>query len=394
MKKLLQINQMVKAEFSALEGTVESFIGGGGQGEVYRISIGGKQQALKWYFPHTATQEQRDGLEILIKKGTPTGKFLWPLDLAAAQGTGGFGYIMPLREQKYRGLAELLRGRVTTSLFACTNISLQLADSFFQLHAMGLCYKDISYNNVFFDPGNGDVLICDNDNVGVDGGPTNICGTPGFMAPEIMRREKRPRSSTDLYSLAVLLFLIFMRGHPLEGRKEEKFQIFDQDAQLKIYGTEPVFIFDPGDDSNRPIPGVPNHENARKNWEVFPLFIRRLFEQSFTSGKVPSCRSCRKTLVLPCRIQIGRSTLMLNYDTRIYPHHIDGDRMYDLSEAVAAVNQHPRDPGIWGLKNLTKERWTVTTPDGKIEVVDPGRNVTLRTGTKINFGKKVGEILQ
>ena len=33
------------------------------------------------------------------------------------------------------------------------------------LHIAGAKYQDISFGNLFFNPDNGDVLICDNDNV-------------------------------------------------------------------------------------------------------------------------------------------------------------------------------------------------------------------------------------
>ena len=66
----------------------------------------------------------------------------------------------------------------------------QLADSFLRLHTEGLCYRDISLGNVCFDPETGDTLVCDNDNVGIDGLSSGaVIGTKRFMAPEIVRRE-------------------------------------------------------------------------------------------------------------------------------------------------------------------------------------------------------------
>ena len=86
---------------------------------------------------------------------------------------------------------------------------------------MGAKYQDISFGNLFFNPDNGDVLICDNDNVSFDNSkPGGVLGTPGFMAPEIVRGEKRPSKDTDRYSLSVLLFYLFMVNHPLEGKLE------------------------------------------------------------------------------------------------------------------------------------------------------------------------------
>ena len=98
-------------------------------------------------------------------------------------------------------------------------MGVHLADKFLQLHAKGLCYRDISQNNVFFDPANGDILICDNDNVAVDGNVTGVLGTARFMAPEVALGKTLPTTQTDLYSLAVLLFYILFNHHPFDGAK-------------------------------------------------------------------------------------------------------------------------------------------------------------------------------
>ena len=83
---------------------------------------------------------------------------------------------------------------------------------------------------------------------------------------------------------------------------------------------------------------------------------------------------------------------MLNHDTELFPHHVDGQRIYDFSAPVAKVARHPTDPGVWGLKNVTTEKWSVTDSDGKAIEVEPGRNVSLTVGRKINFGRSQGEI--
>ena len=83
---------------------------------------------------------------------------------------------------------------------------------------------------------------------------------------------------------------------------------------------------------------------------------------------------------------------MLNHDTQLFPHHVDSARRYDFSKPVAGVTQHPKNPKIWGLKNLSGEKWVITTLDGEIKDVTPGRNVTLSKETRINFGKAEGEI--
>lgn len=90
---------------------------------------------------------------------------------------------------------------------------------------------------MFFDPDTGDVLICDNDNVSANGiDNSSVYGTPRFMAPEIVMGQAKPSRNTDLYSLAVLLFYMFMMGHPLEGKLEAEIKCMDIHAMNKLYG--------------------------------------------------------------------------------------------------------------------------------------------------------------
>ena len=65
----LKLRQTILTETSKLACTVDQFIGGGGQGEVYKATLAGKPVAVKWYFKQNATREQRIALDILIKRG-------------------------------------------------------------------------------------------------------------------------------------------------------------------------------------------------------------------------------------------------------------------------------------------------------------------------------------
>jgi DNA-binding helix-hairpin-helix protein with protein kinase domain len=416
---------------------VRRLLGGGGQGEVYEAELGGKPVALKWYFPASATPQQRAALEMLVEKGPPNDKFLWPLELASAHAVPGFGYVMPLRPPRYRGIVDLMKRRIEPGFRALATAGLELSHSFLELHAKGLCYRDISFGNVFFDPVTGDILVCDNDNVTVDGTEIGgVLGTPRFMAPEVVRGDAPPSTQTDLFSLAVLLFYMLMVHHPLEGKRELEINCFDLPAMTQLYGTDPVFIFDPADDSNRPVRG--HHDNAVEFWHIYPRFARDLFTRAFTdgikdpqggrvresewraamvrlrdsiiyctecgaesfydvdafrdSGTPGACWSCGRDIRLPPRLRIADDIIMLNHDTRLFPHHVSGAKTYDFSQPVAAVTQHPKYPDIWGLKNLTDDKWVTTTADGAMKDVESGRSVRLAVGTRINFGQSEGEI--
>jgi DNA-binding helix-hairpin-helix protein with protein kinase domain len=435
MKGILDEGTSLTTASSQLPCTVGQLLGAGGQGEVYEGALADRPVAVKWYYPETATRAQWEALAILVERGAPAAGFLWPMDLLTADATPGFGYVMPLREPRFSGTNDLLTRRVQPAMKTMATVGVHLADKFLQLHAQGLCYRDISQNNVFFDAANGDILICDNDNVAVDGQVTGIIGTASFMAPEVALGETLPTTQTDLYSLAVLLFYILFTHHPLDGRNAEQIHCLNAAAIRHLYAEAPVFIFDPADHSNEPVPGV--HRNVIIFWPIYPEFVREIFTRAFTDGLREThkriretewraamarlrdsvlycascgaenfydpqrmgtghgpgtCWNCGRDLVLPPRLRIGRQVVMLNHDSQLYPHHLSVDAEIDFSVPVAEVARHPTKPNVWGLKNTSQEKWSVARRDGDLRDVPPGRAVPLALGTKIHFGRAEGEI--
>lgn len=83
---------------------------------------------------------------------------------------------------------------------------------------------------------------------------------------------------------------------------------------------------------------------------------------------------------------------MLNHDSKLYAHHLDPTDTWNFASVHAEVVRHPTDPNIWGLKNMSNQKWNYAAPDGRILDVDPGRSVTLANGTKVQFGRADGEI--
>lgn len=412
---------------------VNKLLGSGGQGEVYEVEISDKKYALKWYYRNQATEAQRIIIENLVQKGSPDSRFLWPLDIVDSPNSETFGYIMPLRPKEYKSIVDMMTRKAEPTFRTLCTAGINLVDSYLQLHSKGLCYRDISFGNVFLNPSNGDVLICDNDNVDVTGADCGgVLGTARFMAPEIVRGEVNPSTETDLFSLAILLFYMFMLHHPLEGKIESEIKCFDTPAMKKIYGDAPIFIWDPIDVSNRPVLGY--QDNALIYWNIYPEFIKELFTRAFTDGiKNPksrvleiewrkafiklrdsiiycgncgleifydaaklkngekhTCWGCIKEVTIPPRIKIAQSIVMLNSNSKIYMHHIKDN--LDFNTGVAEVTQHPKNPDLWGLKNVSNELWSIVKADGNVASVEPGKSVSLSIGTRINFGTVEGEI--
>ncbi|MGD9998189.1 MAG: serine/threonine protein kinase [Ilumatobacteraceae bacterium] len=419
------IGAVVHLENTGRAAQVVRLLGEGGQGGVYEVTTADRERlAVKWYHPHATTAFQRDNIMNLVERGAPNQRFLWPSETVSCADRPGFGYAMQLRPPQFVGLAALLNGAVDASLRTVCTIGYQLADSYLMLHSQGLCYRDISFGNVFFDPSTGDTLICDNDNVGVDGETaSNVIGTKRFMAPEIVRREAKPSIDTDLYSLSVLLFYLLAVGHPLLGRRELDHAVWNEEAEMQLFGRQPVFIFDPKDESNRPAPGV--HDAVVANWSIFPRSLQTMFVRAFTRGIVDprngriresqwraelvrcrdllssctrcgaanffdrdradsTCWNCSSALSPPVCLVFDDATVVLNESTEITAHHV-GRMRYGFDDVVARVTRHPQRPEVWGLTNVGNRPWSATVPDGTTHTVEPGRSVGLVRGMWVQF---------
>lgn len=420
---------------SGINYRIKTLLGAGGQGEVYDVEAGGKHYALKWYFPKMATQAQKKILEHLIAQGSPDACFLWPQDMIADDAKRSFGYIMPLRPRNYKGIVDMMKRQAEPSFETLCRAAYNMTCGYQKLHTMGYSYRDISFGNLFFDPDTGDVLICDNDNVSASGiDNSSVYGTPRFMAPEIVVGKAAPSRNTDVYSLAVLLFYIFMVGHPLEGKLEASVKCMDVPAMNKLYGTDPVFIFDPRNDSNRPVPGY--QDNPRIYWEIYPQELKELFITSFTvglrdpdqrvterqwmqvlsnmmsgitvcprcgaeaffdaekeaSGAGCRCWNCGRKVPMPASLLVdGRRRVLLSNGRKICAHHTLGN--YDMDTIVGEVVQNPKDPSVLGIKNKSSEVWTYIRADGSQVPVAIGKSAAITAGAKLNFGQSVGEFL-
>ena len=410
----------------------DTMLGAGGQGEVWRATDGGKLVAVKIYHKHTATQEQKEVIERLVAKGPPAPHFLWPIAMVEDSSNSTFGYIMAIREPNFRALEDFMARRIQPSIRALLMAGQKLADGFLRLHSKGLCYRDISFANVFFDPETGDVRICDNDNVDISGTESGgVLGTQRFMAPEVVRRESAPSDQTDRYSLAVLLFFLLYGGHPLDGQRESRIHCLDVPALERLYGFDPLYIWDLNDSSNRPVPGI--HDNPIAFCDMYPTSVKALFQRSFTDGLhyppkrvresewrktfamaidsiwlcacgaenfyEPSvagspgskrCWACKKALDLPPRIRIGSNIVLLNRTSRLFGYHVGLTR--DDDTPIAEVVQNPQMPDLFGLRNLSAEAWSLTKPDGSVVDVPPDRSAPILNGNRINFGPVTGEI--
>ena len=281
----LKPGQMLRGETSGCSCHIDAFIGAGGQGDVYRVTVGSDAYALKWSNESMLAADPllSSRLEAAIRLQAPSERFLWPFELVTMSG-GRLGYLMPLRKPEFQSVQKLLGSTDGWPSFrVLTAVCFNLADAFLQLHAKGFSYQDISASNVFFDPRNGDVQICDNDNVDIDGRPSAMGGTREYQAPELVERQAGPSRATDLHALAVLLFRLLLVDHPLVGAREDRMRNSSTpEATRTLFGRDALFAFDPLDRSNAPVPE--RHASMTALWPGLPQHIRDLFIRAFTSG--------------------------------------------------------------------------------------------------------------
>ena len=277
----------------------------GGQGDVYRVTYKGKSYAMKWYCVHEDDiigGKQYNNIVKLMKKPKPHPSFIWPIALTREENTTGnrFGFIMDLIPDNYFEMAGYLRANNKPKAVRFSDINskvtagLNIVNAMRHLHMSGLSYKDLNPKNFAIDR-NGKVIVCDIDNISVDGDPCTVKGMKGYMAPEIVRSGYKinPCLSTDYYSLAVVLYRLFFYDEPMEGKKWEEYPIQDDEVEEKLLSIEPVFHHDPNNRTNRAtkvygpnnyIPDKPDGNRQPTNWEWMPQDLKDMFIRVFTDG--------------------------------------------------------------------------------------------------------------
>ncbi len=418
-------------------------LGSGGQGEVYLVEYRGEKYALKWYTSDRIVDNKtqfRANLQNNIRRDAPSDEFLWPIRLTEPfDGDGGkFGYMMKLIPPNYTSLSDILRtykikidgnGKAIrlpvgfSSLDAITIAALHMVKAFRDLQRSGFSYQDMNDGGFYIDTSTGDVLICDCDNVSPQGSNSGIKGKPGYMAPEVVTGASKPGLDTDKFSLAMVLFKFLMRGDPLEGKKVSGRVVLTGSAELEAYGTNPIFIFDPNDESNRPVYGV--HSNVIKNWPLYPEYIRDAFTRSFTDGlKKPSmrltpndwyklisklrdnavtcecgrnsfmdvkdakmhrCSKCGRTHEI---LAVGDRRMVLCKDKKLYSDQIIDADKEAFSIVSGEVVENKNRPGVMGLKNHSDKVWVVTYKGKDPKEIPPEGGCAIFQGMKVDFGKR------
>jgi len=188
-----------------------------------------------------------------------------------------------------------------------------------------------------------------------------------------------------------------------------------------FYGENPVFILDPKDNSNEPVPD--KHLGAVKIWPLLPQYLRDLFIKAFSKEamkdpakrvldkdwieifvrmrgevwKCPSCGevyfadpvnpnpclSCKKPYTFPFYIKTSSGyNVPAHYRTVLYQCHTSTSPTEGFNVKTGEMMVKGEE---LGLKNLSTERWS-RIKDGAQAPVEPGRAARLEKGVKLDFG--------
>lgn len=252
--------------------------GYGAQGVVYEDAS--EKKMIKLYYPSGSDIVEEDIIERLrfIRDVKMPKNFVDILDIVDRPYTG---YVMD-KVEDHKPLNSYLIQDKNMSFSEWYNQGLGLrerifigyiiAKAFGELERSNLSYCDISGNNILVRTSKGaSIKMIDVDNIYVAGkGTAAVLGTPRYIAPEVISRQKNPDVLSDNYSLAVLLFELLRVGHPyisddiLDGTPE------DEEAAL---AGKYEYVNDE------------NSTNMLPADIVFTDKLKQLFERCFVNGK-------------------------------------------------------------------------------------------------------------
>ncbi|MBI4750211.1 MAG: protein kinase [Acidobacteria bacterium] len=210
---------------------LESKIGAGGFGTVYRATHLGLSQAVAVKILQTSiTSPSPEDLTRFRQEGASTCRIKHPNAVTVydfGMSSSGFAYLVMELLEGHSLVQELnLKGPLTP--LRAAEILIPVCDVLAEAHAEGVIHRDIKPDNIFLhQTKRGEVvkvvdfgiakLIDHTTTSGRQGTPTaGLIGTPAYMAPERLRN--RPYDGkADVYSLGITLFQMLTGRLPFEA---------------------------------------------------------------------------------------------------------------------------------------------------------------------------------
>lgn len=260
-----------------------------GQGDIYLVHNERKEKYAFKLFHKGNVKKLRSQIETLIKRGQATDAYVVPIEIVEIDGR--LGYIMEYIGKEYLPAAALFNGVEEdgrmVSLDWSDRVALlyEIVNALCILNNANLGIMDVKFDNIKIDLDNLKVKILDTDTIVYTEDKSIVLGTTGFMPPLTMIGKEKPNKYNDVYAIAVLIFMTLIGVHPLEGARRDK--KCNENIDTYLFGTHPLYIFHPYDNSNRPIPQDNygrNQQIAIDKMEKYPEYFRQAMEQTFVAG--------------------------------------------------------------------------------------------------------------
>ena len=266
----------------------------GGEGTIY-FSLDG-HYAIKVYKNPSSNKTQLLELIMGLFHGLPPDQETFivpPLALVdKVDGTPRVGFLMKMVDPKYCELGNImLSPQAAVPQFqngktwgAFLKVARSFANSLVVLHGKGCAHSDIHYRNFLADLDTGQCVMLEIDGVVVPAFlPPQVKGMMGYMAPEILTKDKSPSEQTDRHSLAVLILHTLLFRNVLTPLVE-----FDDDINRSEelgWGAKALFSENKANNQNRPTNlGIPLFRRGALSYRMLTPTLRGLTERAMVEG--------------------------------------------------------------------------------------------------------------
>ncbi|CAD8201605.1 unnamed protein product [Paramecium octaurelia] len=97
----------------------------------------------------------------------------------------------------------------------------QISDAVYYMHEQDICHRDLKFENLLIDYNTRKIKLIDfGYSIKVNGKQTCSCGTPQYMAPELVKKGSYDQS-VDIWACGVILFKMVTGVFPFRGNSEK-----------------------------------------------------------------------------------------------------------------------------------------------------------------------------
>ena len=279
----------ILSEDGKKEFIVDSVINvGTGQGDIYKVHSDKETYALKLFHSGNPDKIHRQIVR-LQKRGRASSAFVHPLYIVNVDGK--VGYVMEyLSKDEYVDASILFNGmpkimpngdtiREELLLYQKLGMLKNIIEALKILYDADITLGDVKFDNIKINRSNGSIKILDTDTAVGGGVKSMVAGTIGFMEPLIMRGQKSPNRYSDSFSLAIMIYMTLISGHPLRGRRY--YEPCNQSIDIYTFATNPIYVFSNKDKSNRP---ADHEKRVIERMKKYPDYFKDAMHRTFVDG--------------------------------------------------------------------------------------------------------------